>query len=83
MNQQDLQMTEAVENWDAVFKKGVRSNDDAQVGTVVGVTGDNVVIERGSREIYAVPKAEVQGFDGNEIVLNLSKNDLSAYQQKD
>ena len=75
-------MTDAVVNWDSVFKKGVRSNDDAQVGTVVGITGDNVVVERGTREIYAIPKTEVQGFDGNEILLNLSKNDLSAYQQK-
>jgi hypothetical protein len=75
-------MADAIANWDAVFKKGVRSNDDKQIGTIVGITGDNVVIERGSREIYAVPKTEVQGFDGNEVLLNLSKNDLSAYQQK-
>jgi hypothetical protein len=75
-------MADVIANWDAVFKKGVRSNDDKQIGTIVGITGDNVVIERGSREIYAVPKTEVQGFDGNEVLLNLSKNDLSAYQQR-
>lgn len=73
----------AVSDWDAVFKKGVRSNDDVQVGTVVGTSQENVMIERGSRLIYDVPKAAVEGFDGNEILLKLSSNELARYERRD
>jgi hypothetical protein len=65
----------AVSDWGAVFKKGVRSKDDVQVGTVVGTSQKSVLIERGLRLIYDVPKAAVEGFDSNEIFLKLSNNE--------
>jgi hypothetical protein len=41
----------------------------------VGTSQENVLIERGLRLIYDVPKAAVEGFDGNEIFLKLSSNE--------
>lgn len=73
---------EAVIDWDAVFKKGARSKDDVQVGTVVGTSQENVMIERGSRLIYDIPKDDVEGFDGNEILLKLSSEDLARYERQ-
>jgi hypothetical protein len=35
----------AVSHWDAVFKKGVRSKDNVQVGTVLGTSQKSVVVE--------------------------------------
>ena len=70
-----------VVDWNAIFKKGARSKDDVQVGTVVGTAGPNVSIEWGSRFIYEVPKKEVEGFDGNEILLRLSRDELSKYEK--
>jgi hypothetical protein len=72
----------AVADWSAILKKGVKSKDEEQVGTVVGTSEDKVVFERGSRFIYRVPKTEVQGFDGNEIFLNLSKEELNRYEER-
>lgn len=72
----------AVIDWDAVFKKGARSKDDIQIGTVVGTSQENVTIERGSRLIYDIPKRDVQGFDGNEILLKLSSEDLARYERQ-
>jgi hypothetical protein len=71
-----------VADWDAVLKKGVKSIDDMQVGTVVGTSEDKVIFEGGSRNIFRVPKSEVQAFDGNEILLNLSKEDLNKYAER-
>jgi|Tabmets5t2r1_1033131.scaffolds.fasta_scaffold04765_1 hypothetical protein len=72
----------AVSDWGAVFKKGVRSKDDVQVGTVVGTSQESVLIERGSKLMYDVPKAAVEGFDGNEIFLKLSSNELARYERR-
>jgi hypothetical protein len=52
------------------------------VGTVVGTSQENVLIEQGSRLIYDVPKAAVEGFDGNEIFLKLSSNELARYERR-
>jgi hypothetical protein len=73
---------DAVIDWDAVFKKGARSKDDVQVGTVVGTTDENVSIEWGSRLVYDVPKDNVEGFDGNEIFLNLSREELARFERR-
>jgi hypothetical protein len=72
----------AVPDWDAVFKKGARSKDDVYVGVVVGTPGESVVIERGSRLTYTIPKENVEGFDGNEVFLNLSNEELAGYEKR-
>jgi hypothetical protein len=41
----------------------------------VGTSQENVLIERGLRLMYDVPKAAVEDFDGNEIFLKLSSNE--------
>jgi hypothetical protein len=51
------------------------------VGTAVGTSQENILIERGSRLIYDVPKAAVEGFDGNEIFLKLSSDELARYER--
>jgi hypothetical protein len=71
----------AIIDWNTIFKKGARSKDDVQVGTVVGTSEENVSIERGSRLLYDVPKNDVEGFDGNEIFLKLSSEELSRYER--
>ena len=48
----------------------------------MGTSQENVLIERGLRLIYDVPKAAVEGFDGNEIFLKLSSNELAKYERR-
>jgi hypothetical protein len=71
---------DAVVDWNAIFKKGVKSKDDVQVGTVVGSSETSVLIERGSTCIYTIPKERISAFDGNEILLDLTDQELVAYE---
>lgn len=70
-----------IPDWNAVFKKGARTKDDVQVGTVVGTSEENLLIENGSTVMYAVPKYAVEGFDGNKVLLKLTNDDLPAYRK--
>ena len=74
-------MADNIVNLDSIFKKGVRSKDEVQVGTVVGTSEEAVVIERGSRHLYVIPKVNVEAFDGNEILLNLPSQEITKYEQ--
>ena len=73
---------DAVVDWNAVFKKGAKSKDEVQVGTVVGTSDTSVLIERGSTTLYTIPKTSVSGFDGNEVFLNLSEQELFAFERR-
>ena len=75
-------MTEqSIQDWGATFKKGARTKDDVQVGIVVGTSEENILIEQGSTVIYAVPKNNVEAFDGNEVLLKLNNEDMVAYRR--
>lgn len=69
-----------VVDWDAPFKKGVRTKDG--IGVVVKVHGDTIAIQDTPRKEYIVPKDTVEGFDGNEVYLRLTKKQLEKYETK-
>jgi hypothetical protein len=71
-----------VVDWDATFKKGVRTKDGMGVGIVVKVHSDTIAIQDTPRKEYIVPKDTVEGFDGNEVYLKLTKKELEKYETK-
>jgi hypothetical protein len=74
-------MSDAVVNWEAIVHKNVRSRDMQDAGNVDAITGDIVVITtQGDREEYNLPKTEVDGFNGAEGFLKVTREELERYR---
>jgi hypothetical protein len=74
-------MSDAVVNWEAIVHKNVRSRDMQDAGNVDAITGDIVVITtQGDREEYNLPKTEVDGFNGAEVFLKVTREELERYR---
>ena len=69
-------------DWDAIFKKGVRAKDGKDVGIVVGISDQNVFIQKGVTREVTLPKEYVEGFDGNEVFLKVTSEELKRYEMK-
>jgi hypothetical protein len=46
------------------------------VGTIIAILGDAIIILQGTKRGYQVPKSHVEGFDGSEVFLDLPFNDV-------
>jgi hypothetical protein len=67
-------------DWDRVVNKNVRSKEGEAIGNIVAHLKDSLHIETtGSRGQYMVPKEHVAGFDGAEVTLNLTVNELAKF----
>jgi hypothetical protein len=71
-----------VVDWDATFKKGVRAKDGKDVGIVVGVSDQNIIVQKGVTREVILPKENVEGFDGNEVFLNMPSEELRRHEIK-
>ncbi len=70
----------AVIDWDRVVNKNVRSKEGQPIGNIVAHMKDSLHIETtGSRGQYMIPKEHVAGFDGAEVTLNLTVNELPKF----
>jgi hypothetical protein len=67
-------------NWDKIVHKNVRSKDMDDVGNVIAIAGDTITIFQGRKREYQVPKSHIEGFNGSEVFLDLSFNDLESYK---
>jgi hypothetical protein len=67
-------------DWDRVVNKNVRSKEGEPIGNIVAHMKDSIQIETtGSRGQYMIPKEHVSGFDGAEVALNLTVNELAKF----
>jgi len=74
------QQSPPVIDWDKVVNKNVRSKEGEAIGNIVAHMKDSLQIETtGSRGQYIVPKEQVDGFDGAEVTLNLTVNELAKF----
>jgi hypothetical protein len=71
----------SVIDWDRAVNKNVRSKEGEPIGNIVAHMQDSLHIETtGSRWQYMVPpKEHVAGFDGAEVTLNLTVNELASF----
>jgi hypothetical protein len=63
-------MPEVIHNWDWLVLKGVRSNDNEDMGNVIAIVKDSLFLMTG-RHVFKIPKSFVQGFNGSEVSLNV------------
>ena len=75
-------MTEPVVlDWDSIVHKNVRSSDGQDAGNVDATDADYVVIiTDGAREEYKIPKSQVDGYNGAEVLLKLTISELEKYR---
>ena len=67
-------------DWDKIVNKNVRSKEGEPIGNIVAHMKDSLQIETtGSRGQYIIPKEQVAGFDGAEVTLNLTTNELAKF----
>jgi|SRR5687767_13615646 hypothetical protein len=74
-------------NWTELVRdrKGIRTKDDKSCGNIIGNDEKNIIIEDGAmrQHIYKVPKSNIQSFNGPELRLNISYDELETDEVKD
>ena len=70
-------MSSTIEDWNGIIHENVRSKDMQGVGNVVTIQEDPVIIAtEGSQQKYTILQSHGQGYDGAEVFLDLSANDV-------
>jgi hypothetical protein len=74
-------------NWTELIKdrKGVITKDNQACGNIIGEDDQNIVIEDGAvrQHFYRVPKSAAGAYNGAELTLNISYDELKTYEDKD
>ena len=74
-------------NWTELVKdrKGIRTKDNKSCGNIIGNDEKNIIIEDGAmrQRIYRVPKSTIQSYNGAELRLNISYDELETDEVKD
>ena len=74
-------------NWTELVRdrKGIRTKDNKSCGNIIGNDEKNIIIEDGAmrQHIYQVPKSSIEGYNGAELRLNISYDQLETNEVKD
>jgi hypothetical protein len=74
-------------DWTELIKdrKGVITKDNQACGNIIGEDEENIIIEEGAvrQHFYRVPKSAAGAYNGAELTLNLSFDELKTYEDKD
>ena len=74
-------MSDAVVNWESIVHKNVRSKDGQGAGNVDAIFGDTIVItSQGDHAEYKLPKSQVEGYNGAEVSLKVTLDELEKYR---
>ena len=65
-------------SWDKAIDKKVKSSDNQDIGKVQSVTKDYIQTKEGtvSKKYYFIPKYYFQGYDGDNLWVSLSKDEI-------
>src|SRR5215217_1445851 len=76
-------MSSAIKDWDRIVHKNVRSKDMEGIGNIAAIQEDSVIITtEGAQRKYLIPKSHVEGYNGAEVFLDLSANDVFTFNNK-
>ncbi len=66
-------------------KKGVITTDREACGNIIGDRDDSILVEKGVMHdhIYVIPKSKIEGYDGAQIILNVSISELKSFEEKE
>lgn len=72
-------------NWNNVIKKEVIGTGGLDLGEVVQVGDNFIIIQKGllNKKRYVVPISTVENFDGETLKVKVDENDLLEYEEKD
>jgi hypothetical protein len=74
-------------DWTELIKdrKGAVTKDNQSCGNIIGDDEENIIIEDGAvrQHFYRVPKSAAGAYNGAELTLNISYDDLKTYEDKD
>ena len=74
-------MADPILDWESIIHKNVRSKDYDDAGNVDAVNADSVIItSQGDRKEYSLPKSQIDGFNGAEVFLKISLDELERYK---
>jgi hypothetical protein len=64
-------------DWEKVIKKEARGFNDADLGEVQEIKGENLIIKSGvvDKEVYSIPRNMVDKFDGHKLLLRVTKEE--------
>ncbi|HZD34870.1 MAG TPA: hypothetical protein VE130_06665 [Nitrososphaeraceae archaeon] len=69
-------------SWDRIILKNARSKDNKEMGSIIAVDDDSIVLNQDDIE-YKIPKAYVEGYKENAVFLGLYGKDIQYYQVTD
>lgn len=71
-----------IENWDRIIHKNVRTSDGEGYGKVIAIPDneDVIIISLGSSEQYRLDRANVSGFNGAEVMLDVTAAEMDSYR---
>jgi uncharacterized protein (TIGR02271 family) len=75
-----------VENWDRIIHKNVRAADGQGFGKVIAVPNneDSIIISsQGGSDQYRLDKTAVSGFNGAEVMLDVTSSEMRSYLVQD
>jgi hypothetical protein len=72
-------------SWIELMDEPVYASDDINIGNIIAVSRDFIVVKRGLKDIhyYYIPITKVQGWDGNVLWLKISEVEVVMKFQRD
>ncbi len=65
-------------------KKGVITSEREDCGNIIGERDDSIIVEKDgiSEHVYLLPKSKVGGYDGAQLILNISATELRSFEER-
>jgi hypothetical protein len=72
-------------SWDNAIDKKVKSSDDKDLGKVQSITKEYIQTKEGalSKNYYFIPKYHIQGYDGDNLWVSLTKDEIKERFEKE
>lgn len=72
-------------SWDKAIDMKVKSSDNEDLGKIQSITRDYIQTKEGtvSKNYYFIPKYYIQGFDGKDIWVSLTKSDVQSQFERE
>jgi hypothetical protein len=72
-------------SWDKAIDKKVKSSDSQDLGKVQSITKDFIQTKEGlvSKNYYYIPKYYIQGYDGDNLWISLTKDEVKSRYEKE